>query len=853
MQENVLNWFNEQSAWMRAAVNTYIETGEVKENKICQLADICISEAKKEECSKYRVPDINLLSYGESGELAIQKISNIKGVNAIDTDKPLELQTTGINVIYGANGVGKSGYIRIFKMVSGTTYREDIKSNIYRAKKENPECVITVMKDRKISSDIKCNLSKTGEHQILKKIDIFDTKTSLGYVNEEKEATFEPWIFGLFSALGETASKINDELNARKQKYIIENYNISENLKDVDSIKKLEKITYKSKLTEFVEDFSQTDENTLRVLKDRSQIEKNNLSIRIKKSQTQNLTEVLNYFESFITFYSDSNIELISMQEEEWKKKKVTYELSQDLLNNNLDDIDKNIERSNKEWHELWKYARIVFDATKNEVDIDYTNEGSMCPLCHQRISEKTAIRIKTIDEYVNGEASTAEQQTKVRYKSLLQMHPQIKETSYLVLKAQDLKEEFKSEIEKLNKVFINNKALVGSFKDTSVRLMSVSNMQMLINALSDKIIELNNEVENLILLSEVDEQKRIIEEIKILEAKKEIKDNEEKIQNNINNYERLHILDEAVKKTTTNKLTRKSKELAKILITDAYIERFNEELKKLSPSGLTAEVVQAKGKKGKIPYKVQLRDVGGNMVSPKDILSEGESRAVSLAAFFAEASGRSENCPLIIDDPISSLDYEYESRVIGRLIEASQERQVIVFTHRISVVVGISDRITDKDNFKELSLRATKDKKGIPGEPDVNAGRTDKVINKLINNNIPKLKKMDELSEEYLREKHYICQQFRNCVEKSVEEYLIGEVVMRFRKDVQTKRIKYLPSITQTDCDIIDEMMTKYSAYDHSMASETPLQEFEVSEIEADMGRFTVWISKRKSIIKKF
>lgn len=108
---------------------------------------------------------------------------------------------------------------------------------------------------------------------------------------------------------------------------------------------------------------------------------------------------------------------------------------------------------------------------------------------------------------------------------------------------------------------------------------------------------------------------------------------------------------------------------------------------------------------------------------------------------FFAEADGRTEKCPLIIDNPISSLDYEYESRVIARLAEVAQERQVIVFTHRISVV-GIGDSIVDKRLFKKLSLRATKDRKGILGEPDINTSKSDTVLNKLLNQNLPKLKK---------------------------------------------------------------------------------------------------------------
>jgi len=60
------------------------------------------------------------------------------------------------------------------------------------------------------------------------------------------------------------------------------------------------------------------------------------------------------------------------------------------------------------------------------------------------------------------------------------------------------------------------------------------------------------------------------------------------------------------------------------------------------------------------------------------------------------------------------------------------------------------------------------------------------------------------------------------------------------------------LPSITQTDCDIVDKMMTKYSAYVHSMSSETPLQEFEVLDIEKDMKEFCDWINGRKSIVNK-
>ena len=67
----------------------------------------------------------------------------------------------------------------------------------------------------------------------------------------------------------------------------------------------------------------------------------------------------------------------------------------------------------------------------------------------------------------------------------------------------------------------------------------------------------------------------------------------------------------------------------------------------------------------------------------------------------------------------------------------------------------------------------------------------------------------------------------------------------------IKTKRIKNLYTITKEDCDTVDAMMTKYSAYDHSMSSETPLIEFDVSDIETDMREFSQWLMKRKAFVR--
>ena len=80
MGEDIVAWFNEQPAWMRVALETYVKTGEIAESKISELADICILEAKGDDCCKYNVSTTNLLSIGTGNSFAIKCLSDIKGV-----------------------------------------------------------------------------------------------------------------------------------------------------------------------------------------------------------------------------------------------------------------------------------------------------------------------------------------------------------------------------------------------------------------------------------------------------------------------------------------------------------------------------------------------------------------------------------------------------------------------------------------------------------------------------------------------------------------------------------------------------------------------------------------------------
>jgi wobble nucleotide-excising tRNase len=64
--------------------------------------------------------------------------------------------------------------------------------------------------------------------------------------------------------------------------------------------------------------------------------------------------------------------------------------------------------------------------------------------------------------------------------------------------------------------------------------------------------------------------------------------------------------------------------------------------------------------------------------------LSEGEQRALALAGFLTEVALTDGSGPIVVDDPVSSLDRDRSAQVADRLAEEAMQRQVVVFTHDI-------------------------------------------------------------------------------------------------------------------------------------------------------------------------
>ena len=78
----------------------------------------------------------------------------------------------------------------------------------------------------------------------------------------------------------------------------------------------------------------------------------------------------------------------------------------------------------------------------------------------------------------------------------------------------------------------------------------------------------------------------------------------------------------------------------------------------------------------------IQARLEVRNGAVPQDILSEGEQRAIAIAAFLPRSGSEKAQGGIVFDDPVSSLDHARRERAARRIAAEARERQVVVFTH---------------------------------------------------------------------------------------------------------------------------------------------------------------------------
>jgi len=319
-------------------------------------------------------------------------------------------------------------------------------------------------------------------------------------------------------------------------------------------------------------------------------------------------------------------------------------------------------------------------------------------------------------------------------------------------------------------------------------------------------------------------EEQNIQARIDELKARKALIPHKEMLIEHLANLVRAASIVEFAGQISSGAITTKGKALTMEAMEGRYGQALKKELEGLQCRFMPLDFKLA-ASKGKALQRIQFSDIKGNH-SPETVLSEGEQRVAAVAAFLAEAQLLPVASGIILDDPVSSLDHRWASRIANRLVDEARHRQVIIFTHNLSFLWDLVDsaRLASPQvpcEVKTVLVQAKQPghlRDGVPYEGEKAEARM-KVLEEMVQK-ARGLHQSDPDGDDYRKLHHQFFARLRGTWERAVEEVLFGGVVRRFQNAVKTQSLAAV-QVTDRDHQAIYRGMTIASkhidAHDHA------------------------------------
>lgn len=799
----------------------------------------------------------------QTQSLKIQSISDLIGVNALAPNTPLEFSKDGLSIIYGNNGSGKSGYVRILKHACGAKVSEIPLSNVFnRIENQEQQCTINVFRNNQ-EHCLTWGIDKENMEELCG-IDIYDDKCGQIYLNEENEISYEPNLLHFLTKLIGAYEKVASELKAKKNQAISK-------LPDLPQEFGKSKLgIWYSNLSDSVTQQTVNDncewtslhEQKLQNMQKRLVEEDPEKQAEILKKRKAYVSQIKSQIEEINTKLSDHNCSILfeAKQNREIKQQVAQAAAETVFSETKLPGI------GSKVWKELWEHARTYSEkyAFTGQA-FPVADSEARCVLCHQPLSEEAKKLLISFEDYVQGKSEQEAKEAEKKVQDLFESFPYIPEQDKVdeLLDCAAINEE--SVRKTVKQVFLDFYKRKSSL-ETATNIQGIDKIPdlnlnnknqegnntpfTLLNFLEEYSTEIGNQATQFEEDAKTDNKQEIEEHVLNLRTRQWLYGNKTSIESEIERKTMIQTINVNLGLFNTASLSRKRSEIADELVTEAFKQRFRKEMTNLDANDLKVELNKSRTSKGHTYYKFCLMDCRD--IKPQSVLSEGESRIVSLALFLADVTGQEHKLPFIFDDPISSLDYRFEEAVAKRLVDLAVERQVIVFTHRVTFLV-LLEKYAKENGVKKktVCLRNLGQRIGEPGCLPLNLSKVESSLNHLIDHSVPRAKKVLEQGngDDYYIHAKQICSDFRILLERMIEKQLLSGIIERFNNEIHTKnKIHELSKIKKTDCELFDDLISEYSTYEHSQPEETPRELPLPDKITQDLEKMKAWNKEFKS-----
>jgi energy-coupling factor transporter ATP-binding protein EcfA2 len=846
VNKEIMDWVHAQPSWVQLAVTKIYAQEELGDDLIDEL--LALLKTKEGE-SKGSIVDLSGALKGSSvtaSDIRILSIGDIDGIDALAPRSPLPFSSS-LSVVYGQNGSGKSGYARILKKMCGKPNAADLLPNVFKNSPQKRQCTVVAKVDGVDKTFIWEANGKPVDELI--SLDVFDSQSGIFYIDKEQEVSYVPNEVALFEKLVIVFQKLQQKLKTEqgsiKTKLPSRPTEFGNSKYIAAMFDRLKHDTNIATLEDFF-DFTEKDSKELSLLGER--LSESPLELASKKQkrtiQMELLIKNVTMAAEFVS--SESVTVLEQLEADALQKRKVARQSAVAIVN----ETSFNGFGSGT-WKAMWQAAR-KYSEQNAYVDAGYpvVEQDSKCVLCEQDLGETAKQRLIKFESYVSGELESSATAAELIFQTALNKLPVKPQDNALetALQAAQLDEKnwlpvFAEIWALIEKVATNEKDRErSSHIHYDIPKSIFEKIQTLIESLQLETQQHKKDAESF-------DKDNLVRQIADLKAKKWACGYIQAIKDEILQLQKRLEIDNWLKSVNTRAVSKEAGRVSEILVTDAFVVRFNNELKQLGALKISVELIKTKTKLGRVQHKIQLFGLSAqhNRSKAMSVLSEGEQRIVSLAAFLADVTSKPSSAPFIFDDPISSLDQTYEEHTAKRLVDLSTGRQVIVFTHRLSLL----GQLIDKGNAGYRNIRREAWGCGEHSDLPLFAKKPINAVKDLKN---AKLREASKVLEEHGYESYYplakaICSDFRILLERIVEFELLADVVTRHRREVHTKGKMYkLAKITSEDCVLIEQLMGDYSCFEHSQSVEVPVEIPDPAALDSALKTVIDWHDEFKS-----
>ena len=839
LQKRIFNWSEKLPGWQRGLMRL-LSDGPLDEAARARVLAVLLGEPGAPELPPLELADLPA-DEGAYGTVELRQIRNLQNINSLAGDQALGFGP-GLNVVFGENGAGKSGYGRLARRVCRAAEPGEVLHDVFdpgRAEApQTAEFAIAVDGEEQV---VEVDLAEEPP-RLLSAITAFDASCADFCISRSNTIEHTPRPLRLLKELVEAQGELAEEL-AEQIDELRDALPELPGLDDPQAAALLARVEAGEAAREEVEAFARMSEEELAELRELEKAEATIASDRSReleaaaRKRAAAVERLAAELEAAWKLLDDEALEEIG----ELRTRLARASAAVDQVAAEAFADQPQPGTGGEAWREMWEAARRFVEAG----DGAFPDEAgdATCPLCQQDLEAAARERMQRFEAFVSGNLREQVQLVDAALTEHLEALPDLGEISHAAeVAVAAAGEHLQEPADAALAALADRLAIVTGRSEPSL------DAGLDLKPLRDYVAVQVAEAEGFAVLRNERERERVEARLRELRARQAVASARADVRAYMESLEAVAVRERARAALSTGSISHRIRELSRLAITDRLKEALEQEIGELDPIANRVEL-KASASKGKPAVQFKLRAEGREKVGK--VLSTGEQTALATAFFLAELRVSNERSAILLDDPVSSLDHQRREHVATRLVEEAAKRQVVVLTHDLVFVYYLQEKAEElgvelhgqalERAFHSVGVVASE----LPWEVKSPMERAKALRHALKSRLIPLYKGNDPL---YEAEAHRWRLELRKAYERMIEVYVLGGTVERQARNIRVRnlhKVRWSAELARE----IDAAMKELSGGAHQEPLGRQSQPLPPKKLEALLEKFAALCAKTKPV----